>query len=128
MQIKMWQALKTLEIAKRIKNQYLPAKVAYKFNKLFNELDKSSAFYSEELNKIIAEYCEKNEDGTPKMMEDGGGIKIKEEFIQEAQIKCDELWNLDIDAPDIQFILNDLDNIRLSIEDLNAISPFIKEE
>lgn len=128
MQIKMWQALKTLEIYKRIKNQYLPAKVAYRFNKLYNGLEKTSTFYSEELNKIIAEYCEKNEDGTPKMLEDGSGIKIKEEFIEKAKTEAEELWNLDIDAPDIQINLNDLDSIRLSIEELNALSPFIKEE
>ena len=128
MQIKMWQALKTLEIYKRIKNQYLPAKVAYRLNKLYNELEKTSTFYHEELNKIIAEYCEKNEDGTPKVLEDGSGIKIKEEFIEEAKTEAEELWNLDIDAPDIKISLNDLDNIKLSIEELNAVSPFIKEE
>lgn len=128
MQIKMWQALKTLEVYKRIKNQYLPAKVAYKLNKLYNELEKTSAFYYEELNKIIAEYCDKNEDGTPKVLEDGNGIKIKEEFIDEAKVKTEELWNLDVDSPEIQLNLSDLDNIRLSIEELNAMSPFIKEE
>ena len=53
MQIKMWQALKTLEVLKRIKNQYFPAKVAYKFNKLAIELDKTSAFYSEELIRLF---------------------------------------------------------------------------
>ncbi len=127
MQIKMWQALKTLEVLKRIKNQYFPAKIAYKFNKLAIELDKTSTFYSEELNKIISEYCEKNEDGTPKMMEDGTGVKIKEEFVKEAQTKAEELWNLDIDAPDIQINLNEMDNVRLSVEELNGINPFIIE-
>ena len=124
----MWQALKTLEVYKRIKNQYLPAKVAYKFNKLYNELEKSSIFYSEELSKIITKYSDKNEDGTPIMLEDNSGVKIKEDFIQEAQIKCDELWNLDIDAPNVQINLSDLDSIKLSVEELNAMFPFIKED
>ena len=128
MQIKMWQALKTLDIYKRIKNQYLPAKVAYKLNKLYNELEKTSIFYHEELDKIIVEYSEKNEDGSPKILEDGSGIKIKEEFVEEAKAKAEELWNLDVDSPEVQISLNDLDNIRLSIEELNAMSPFIKEE
>ena len=86
------------------------------------------SFYHEELDKIIAEYSEKNEDGSPKVLEDGSGIKIKEEFVEEAKTKAEELWNLDVDSPEVQISLNDLDNIRLSIEELNAMSPFIKEE
>ena len=127
MQIKMWQVFKILNIYSRVKELKAPAKVAYKFNKLCASLEGENKFYAEELNKIISEYCEKNEDGTPKMMEDGTGVKIKEEFVEEAQTKAEELWNLDIDAPDIQINLNEMDNVRLSVEELNGISPFIIE-
>lgn len=127
MKIKMYQVFSILNIYKRVKELKVPAKVAYKFNKLCIGLDNESKFYDDELAKIIQIYGEKNEDGSVKKTE-VGGVQIKEGQVEAAQKEIDNLWNLEVDAPDIYFIVDELDGLELSIEDFNAMLPFIKDE
>lgn len=127
MKIKMFQVFRVLDIYARVKGLKVPAKVAYKFNKLCIDLDADNKFYNEELNKILQQYANKNEDGSFKRTE-AGGIDIKEDQIEAAQKEIDGLYNLEIDAPDIKFTVDELDGLELSIEDFNVMLPFIEEE
>lgn len=127
MKIRMFQVFRILDIYGRVKTLKVPAKVAYKFNKLCIGLDEDNKFYNEELNKILQQYANKNEDGSFKRTE-LGGIDIKEDQIETAQKEIDSLYNLEVDVPDIKFTIDELDDLELSIEDFNAMLPFIDEE
>ena len=127
MKIKMWQVFKILDIYKRVKELKVPAKTAYKFNKLYIGLNEDSKFYSEELNKILQQYADMEEDGSFKRNAEGG-IQIKEGQIGNAQAEINNLENLDVDVPDIYFDIEELDGLQLSIEEFNCMLPFIKEE
>ena len=127
MKVRMFQVFRILDIYTRVKGAKVPAKVAYKFNKLCIDLDADNKFYNEELNKILQQYANKNEDGSFKRTE-GGGIDIKEDQIETAQKEIDSLYNLEVDVPDIKFTIDELDGLELSIEDFNAMLPFIDEE
>jgi hypothetical protein len=127
MKIKMFQVFRILDIYTRVKGLKVPAKVAYKFNKLCIDLDADNKFYNEELNKILQQYANKNEDGSFKRTE-AGGIDIKEDQIEAAQKEIDGLYNLEVDTPDIKFTVDELDGLELSIEEFNVMLPFIKEE
>ena len=81
MQIKMAKVLNLNPIYQKVKAQVLPVKTAYKFSKLFNVLDKEAHFYSEELNKLIMEYAERDETGAPKMIDNGTGVQLQKEYI-----------------------------------------------
>lgn len=128
MKIKMWQVFKILDIYSRVKEIKVPAKVAYKFNRLCIDLNESNEFYQESLERIIMEYGERDEDGSYKKTPDGNGIQIKKDLIQVAQKEINDLWELDVTAPDIEFTIDELDGLQLSIEDFNSMLPFIKEE
>ena len=127
MKIKMYQMFKILNVYKSVKELTVPAKVAYKFNKLCLSLNEDSKFYDEQLEKIIQKYADKTEDGTVKTSPDGG-VQIKEGQVAAAQKEISNLDNLEIEVPDIYFNLDELDGLGLSIADFNAILPFIKEE
>lgn len=127
MQIKMAKVLNLNPIYQKIKAQVLPVKTAYKFSKLFSVLDKEARFYSEELNKLIIEYAERDETGAPKMIDNGVGVQLQKEYIELVQEKCNELWNLDVDVPDVNFTLEELDKLELSIEEFDLFFPFITE-
>ena len=127
MKIKMFQVFKILDIYVRVKELRVPARVAYKFNRLCADLEKDSKFYDEEVNKIVQQYGEREEDGSLKKTGDGG-IQIKKEQIEIAQKEINDLYNLEIDAPDIHFSFDELDGLQLSIEDFNTMLPFITEE
>ena len=127
MKIKMYQALSIISIYERIRETKVSAKIAYKFNKLRNTLISDTDFYRTELNKIIEQYGERDENGSLIPLDYGGGIKIKSENVLTAQKEINELDNLEIDAPNIKFTIDELDGLQLSIEDFNRILPFIEE-
>ena len=126
MKMKMWQVLSILGIYDRVKESRVPAKVAYKFNKLCLALNDDAEFYKTELNKIIQQYGEKHEDGTFVFL-DGGSIKIRPEVYDDARKEISNLDNLDVDAPDVKFTIDELDGLQLSIEDFNRMLPFIED-
>ena len=128
MKIKMYQVFKVLEIYKRVKEAKAPARVAYKFNKLCIELEKDANFYTEELKKIVEQYADRDGSGTIMKTAEGDVIQLKPEYVKTAQNEIDALWTLDIDAPDIEFSIDELDGLELSIEDFNSMLPFIKED
>jgi len=127
MKIEMGQVFRILDIYKKVKELKVPAKVAYKFNKLCASLDGEAKFYNDELNKILQQYGEKEENGAFKRTEEGG-IQIMEGQIEAAQKEIDNLWSLEIEVPDITFTLDELDGLQLSIEEFNGMLPFITEE
>lgn len=127
MKITIGQVFKILDIYKSVKELKAPAKVAYKFNKLCTSLDNDVKFYNEELNKIIQQYGEKEDDGSFKRTQTGD-IKIQSDFIVTAQKEVYALWDLEVDVPDITFTVDELDGLQLSIENFNAMLPFIVEE
>ena len=126
MKIKIYQVLGILSIYERVRELKVPAKVAYKFNKLCNALKNDADFYRVELNKIIERYGERDENGSLIPLE-YGGVKIKSEDMPTAQKEINNLDNLEVDAPDIKFTVDELDGLQLSIEDFNRILPFIEE-
>lgn len=127
MTIKMYQVFKVLDIYKRVKELTVSAKVAYKFNKLCIGLNSDANFYQEEVDKLIQQYADREEDGSVKKSEDGG-VKIQADKVETVQKEINNLWDLEVDAPNIQFTIEELDDLKLSIEDFNAMLPFIKED
>lgn len=127
MTIKMYQVFKVLDIYKRVKELTVSAKVAYKFNKLCIGLNNDANFYQGEVDKLIQQYADREEDGSVKKSEDGG-VKIQADKVEAVQKEINNLWDLEVDAPDVQFTIEELDDLKLSIEDFNAMLPFIKED
>ena len=127
MQIKMAKVLNLNPMYQKVKAQVLPVKTAYKFSKLFSALNKEAHFYSEELNKLIMEYAEHDETGAPKMIDNGTGVQLQKEYVELVQEKCNELWNLEVDVPDVNFTLEELDKLELSLEEFDLLLPFITE-
>jgi hypothetical protein len=72
------------------------------------------------------EYSKQDEDGMPIPTEDGQGVLLKEETMQEAYTKLNELRELDVELPDTKFSPDDFDNIEISPEEMIIIMPFIE--
>lgn len=112
----------------RIKDEKIPIKTAYKFNKLISILEKELKFYNEELAKIIEQYAEKDENGNPVISEDKTSIQIRKDKINECQEKTEELGNIQFEIEKIFFTIEELNNIKLTILEMRNLMPFIKEE
>lgn len=127
MTLTMNQGLDIQGLMLRLKNEKIPLKTAYKFNKLLNVLEKELSFYQEKINEIISEYSQKDEDGNPVLSEDKTSVQIVKDKIEECQKKMEELSNIEFEINDISFTLDELENIDLTVLEVRSLMPLIKE-
>lgn len=116
--------------ARRVFSNYLDDKmkpsVAYKVMKLVRTAETEESFYQKELQKLIEQYGKRNEDGSLATTKDGN-ILLEEQTLQECKEKIDELNSTEVDAPNIQFTLDELSCISMTVREMNAISAFISD-
>ena len=127
MTLKMYEILEFPTFFTKVKSLKLPFKTSYKLTLLAQEIEKHVSFYQEKFRETIMEYGKKNEEGNLIPTEDGQGILLVEETMNEAYAKLTELRELDVEISANKFLPNDFDNIELSPEEMVAIIPFIEE-
>ena len=129
MKVKIYEVQQFNGIYDKIKDITLPIKLGYRLAKLAAQCQKEIDIYQSQLQKLIQEYGARDEKNELVPTEDGQGIKIKEDKIQECQEKINELISLDVeisgDLIPISLFEND---IKLSIDEIKILSPFLSEE
>lgn len=127
MKLKISQLTNFPTFFSKIKSQKLPFKTSYKLSILALEIEKHVSFYQEQFRELILEYSEKDKDGNPIHTEDGNGVKLAQETLNEAYVKLEELGSLEAEIPDTKFYLEDFNGIELTPEEIMVIMPFIEE-
>lgn len=127
MTLKMYQIIDLPSFFEKVKSQKLPFKTSYRLAMFIQEVQKHIDFYQENFRNLLIEYSQKDEQGNPKPTEDGQGILLVEETINEAYAKLAELRDLDVELPDTKFSVDDFGNIELSPEEMMVIVPFITD-
>lgn len=128
MKIKMYEALNFLETYQELKDKELKIKTAYNLNKCFEECSKEQTFYQKKISELIQKYGKRNEKDELIYSDDKTSILIQEDKQTECNNSINELLNLDISIDDKYLLnINDLD-IDITIDSLNKIKPFIKED
>ena len=97
----------------------------YKFLKLKKVVQEELQLYYNQLAGL-QQFIEVDEQGQPVVSEDGG-IRIKEEEIGNCTKLINEINQMEIQLPDIYFSLDELENLGLTLAELDKLSPFIKE-
>lgn len=126
MTLKMYQLTSFPSFYEKVKSQKLPFKTAYKIALLAKEIEKHTDFYQENFHNLLMEYSKKDENGNPIPTEDGQGILLVEETMDEAYAKLNELRELDVELPDTKFSPDDFDGIEISPEEMILLMPFIE--
>ena len=126
MTLKMYQIIDFPTFYTKVKSQKLPFKISYKVALLDNEVQKHIDFYQENFRNLLMEYSKKDEQGEPLPTEDGQGVLLAEETMNEAYTKLAELRELDVELPDTKFSPDDFDTIEISPEEMMLIMPFIE--
>lgn len=101
-------------------------KLAYKLMKFLRKIEVEEQFYNMKMKEIIDMYGEKDEDG--RFVFVGEGIKIIKDKIDECNKRIADLSETEVDAPDIYFSIDELDEVKMSAKDMLAMSDFIKED
>jgi len=117
--------IKFKPLYEKIKSQTLPIQLTYKMSKFFKGLDSDFDFYAQELKKLLDQYSEKDSSGA--IMRDGENIRLKQSTLNEFNEAFNRLSNLEVDVPDVKFTVDELTDIKLTVEDFNAFLPFIDD-
>ena len=110
MKTKMSDSIQLFDVFSKLKSaKTLPIRTAYKLSKLLKVLESDHDFYVTNLNELIQTYAERNEDGAPALTEDGNGIRIRKDSLDEFESKINALWTIETTMPDLKFSLEELE-------------------
>ena len=104
----------------------LSPKLSYKLLKFIRSVELEEDFFNSKLREIFEEYCEKDAEG--KFVIEDGRVVLKPETKAEGEKALAELNDTDVEAPAIEFTLDELQGLTLSVIDMAKIEDFIKEE
>lgn len=126
MQITMNDMTVINQILGEHKNDKMPIKTAYKFNKLLMSMENDFKFFQDKYREIIMKYARKKDDGELYIDENNNFI-VDNEFTEAYANEMNELFSTKIDVPDLTFTLDELENIEITIQEVGALDPIIKE-
>ena len=125
--MKLNEILKMRSVIGALYKEKIPVKLAYKFMKLLKDTNDDESFFNEKMGAIIEQYGKKDENGQYAYTENGG-VKIQEDKFQECLDSTNELNETDVDAPKVTFTIDELGELKLSIEDMEALNSLIRDE
>ena len=126
MKITIYQLISTLEIEKDLSTQKLPIQVVYNLSKIFARAHDELKFYQEKLQEILKQYGEKDDKGNLVFLENDS-ISIQKDKIDECQKEILDLQNLEVEMPNYTIPLKSLDSVKISLNEISALMPFICE-
>lgn len=124
--MKINEALTFRSLYFRLKDEPLNIKLAYKLNKLNLRTLSEVEFYETSLQKILKECAQIDENGNLKATEDGTGILIKPEYLEECHSKINELESIEFEA-DIKFTLDELEELKITPAELSCLINLIED-
>lgn len=127
MKVKMHQILDFELVYNKIKNTKMPIKTIYNFAKFAREINNEKEFYQQELQRIIDNFGERDENGNFVLTEDKTGIQIKKELLNECQKEIALLSNLEIEIKGISLSIDELENVELTLSEMEILMAFIEE-
>lgn len=112
MKLSNLQLVNSIQVLKQLSNQSLPIKVSFYVSKNIKSIQAAAEVFEEEKKKLMKQYCEKKEDGSLNVHEDG-----------TVDILDKEGWNKDFG--ELLELESEVDVIKISISDFNqtAITP-----
>lgn len=125
--MKIQRALEFQTLYHKLKDSQLPIRLAYKLNKLNELVSTESQFYQESIQKILAQYAEKDESGNFITNPDGTGILIQPEFIDICHKKINELQSIEFEVKDIKFTFEELEHLQITPSELYCLTPLIED-
>lgn len=99
--------------------------LALKVIKFVKAVETEADFYNKKYSEILSKYAEKDEAGN--IVPVGNGIKIQEEHIKDFSSDVAKLNSVDVEKPNFEFTVDELNKCDLTGNGLYALFPFIKD-
>lgn len=124
--MKMYEVLALQNFYASVQDKKMPVKTAYKLSRLVRKAEEEVQFYQKEFARIVNEYALK-ENGQLVYSDDMTSIKIIPGKEDECNEKIIELKELEIDLTGIEFTIEELENLELTLAEMSAIFSLIKD-
>ena len=109
----------------KIKTKNFSIQTQYKFLKICKIIKDEADTFDEQRKYLIEDFAERDEEGKLIFTKDGG-IKIREDRLNECANKIEEINSIQVQFPDIYFSLEELEPLGLTLGELELLEPFIK--
>ena len=127
MKIKRFELNNIREVILQIGDKKGPIKTQYKLVKLKKIADEEQQIYQDLVDKNCMQFLEKDENGK-LIPHPNGGYKIIEDKIEECNKTIEEILDTEIEINDIEFTLDELEGLDLSLAQTEAMMAVIKED
>ena len=112
----------------QIKERAPSIKTAYKMNKIYERATQEQTFIQEQQQKIAEKYAQRDEKGNLILTDDKTDILVEPSKMNECKKALRELVEIEVELPDYSFTLDELEPLKLSINDLQPLMNFICEK
>lgn len=113
------------QIITNLSSKQFSIQTQYKFLKLNKALAEELEIYHKQ-RAGLQRFFELDENGQPIISEDGG-IRVQIDKVDELNQAIEEIDSVEIQIPDLYFSLDELENLGLTLGELEVLEPFIKE-
>lgn len=104
--------------------QELPIKTAYKLKKIQKSLVDEEERFNELRKEVLTKYAIKNDEGEPQTNEHGN-VDLNKDKLEDFQREFNDLLSIEFSSEFIS--LDELGDIKLSVNKLNTLDDLIKE-
>ena len=113
--MKFGQVIEALPSLRKLAGQELSIKNLYKVSKLMGNLENEIAFYNEQRNKIMSQYCDIQ----------GNQYVPREADMGKLNAEMGELMDTEIECEIKEVVLGTDEDVKLSYNDLVALKDFV---
>ena len=125
MKVKNYEIEQSIEVINKILGSKLSVVTFFNLKKNIEEINKILNSFKDSRQKLINEYCDKDEDGKPVIKDNKYIFTDNQEKFNE---EFNELMNVENDINIIKFDIEEFKNVELSnIDEFNRISYLLKE-
>lgn len=119
------EILEKVNVLGELTARKLPVKVSYAIGKNISKVERELKHYNKERQKLIKEYCLKEDDGTLKITE--GNYDIDPKRLEDFNKEINELQEIEVEIDIHKFNIELLDGYEMSPGELMCIDFMIEE-
>ena len=119
------EILEKVNVLGELTARKLPVKVSYAIGKNISKVERELKHYNKERQKLIEEYCLKEDDGTLKITE--GNYDIDPKRLEDFNKEINELQEIEVEIDIHKFNIELLDGYEMSPGELMCIDFMIEE-
>ena len=122
--MKLSETINFVPFYDKIKTQPMSVTAAYKLAKIYQQAKRDESFYQEKLREILFQYGELDENGNLIPVDDGKGIKLKDDSQEACLAAIKELEEIESELKFDPIDISILDKIEVAPGDLESVMGF----